>query len=111
MEVLGVVENMSYFIGDDGKEYDIFGRGGAQTMAQKLNHPFLGSVPINMALRKNGDSGDPSANFEEERAGWRATAAGAARDGGSVRGAGDAGADVSRRREADAEYFVIHSPA
>lgn len=69
VEVLGVVENMSFFIGDDGKEYDIFGRGGAQMMAQKLGHPFLGAVPINMALRKNSDSGDPSANFEPKTAG------------------------------------------
>lgn len=69
VEVLGVVENMSFFIGDDGKEYDIFGRGGAQMMAQKLGHPFLGAVPINMALRENSDSGDPSANFEADSAG------------------------------------------
>ncbi len=68
IEVLGVVENMSYFVGDpdrDGvaKEYDIFGRGGAEAMAQRLNVPFLGSVPITMALRKNSDSGDPTSNF------------------------------------------------
>ncbi len=69
VEVLGVVENMSFFIGDDGKEYDIFGRGGAQMMAQKLGHPFLGAVPINMALRQNSDSGKPSDNFEAETAG------------------------------------------
>ncbi len=64
IEVLGVVENMSYFIGDDGKEYDIFGRGGAERMAQRLNVPFLGAIPITMSLRENSDSGDPSANFE-----------------------------------------------
>lgn len=64
VEVIGVVENMSYFIGDDGKEYDIFGRGGAERMAQRLGVPFLGAVPINMALRANSDSGDPTANFE-----------------------------------------------
>ncbi len=74
VEVLGVVENMSFFIGDPDekgrtKEYDIFGRGGAQTMAQRLGHPFLGAVPINMALRENGDSGKPSANFEAATAG------------------------------------------
>lgn len=63
IEVLGVVENMSYFIGDDGKEYDIFGRGGAQRMAQRTGVPFLGSVPITMALRQNSDDGNPSANF------------------------------------------------
>ncbi len=62
--VLGVVENMSYFIGDDGKEYDIFGKGGAATMAQNLGLPLLGQVPINTALRANGDAGDPRRNFE-----------------------------------------------
>lgn len=63
IEVLGVVENMSCFVGDDGKEYDIFGRGGAQLMAQRLGVPFLGAVPITMSLRENSDSGDPRANF------------------------------------------------
>lgn len=63
IHVLGVVENMSYFIGDDGKEYDIFGRGGAEMMAQRLGLPFLGAVPINMALRENSDKGNPTANF------------------------------------------------
>lgn len=66
VEVLGVVENMSYFIGDDGKEYDLFGRGGAEQMAQRLALPFLGGVPINTALRKNSDNGDPTRNFEPD---------------------------------------------
>ncbi|MEM9065863.1 MAG: Mrp/NBP35 family ATP-binding protein [Planctomycetota bacterium] len=64
IEILGVVENMSYFVGDDGKTYDIFGRGGAEQMAQRLNLPFLGSVPITTSLRANSDAGDPTANFE-----------------------------------------------
>jgi ATP-binding protein involved in chromosome partitioning len=64
IEVLGVVENMSYFVGDDGKVYDLFGRGGAEAMAQQLNVPFLGAVPITMSLRVNSDKGDPTANFE-----------------------------------------------
>ena len=63
--LLGVVENMSYFVGDDGKEYDIFGRGGAERMAQQMNVPMLGTVPINMALRANCDGGDPTANFDD----------------------------------------------
>jgi ATP-binding protein involved in chromosome partitioning len=63
IEVLGVVENMSYFIGDDGKEYDIFGKGGAQTMASQMDIPFLGTLPINTTLRHNCDTGDPTANF------------------------------------------------
>jgi len=62
--VLGVVENMSYFIGDDGKEYDIFGRGGANEMADRLQLNMLGTVPINMALRANGDAGEPLKNFD-----------------------------------------------
>ncbi len=66
---LGVVENMSYFIGDDGKEYDIFGKGGAQKMAQNLGLPFLGSIPINTALRRNMDDGNPTKNFEADSAG------------------------------------------
>ena len=61
--VLGVVENMSGFIADDGKHYDIFGRGGAEQMAQRLNVPFLGALPITMSLRANSDTGNPSANF------------------------------------------------
>lgn len=62
--VLGVVENMSGFVADDGKHYDIFGRGGAEHMAQRLNVPFLGAIPITMSLRANSDAGDPTANFE-----------------------------------------------
>ena len=64
VDLLGVVENMSYFIGDDGKEYDIFGKGGAAAMAEDMGINLLGTVPINMALRKNSDSGNPTANFE-----------------------------------------------
>ena len=69
--VLGVVENMSYFVGDDGKTYDLFGRGGAEMMAQAMNVPFLGNVPIHMCLRENADAGTPLANWEnsEELAG------------------------------------------
>ena len=63
IDVLGVVENMSYFIGDDGKEYDIFGRGGAEMLAQQMGVPFLGTVPINTNLRRHADAGDPTANF------------------------------------------------
>lgn len=69
IDVLGIVENMSYFIADDGKEYDLFGRGGAQQMAQRLDTPFLGALPINMALRQNSDSGEPLRNFDPAVAG------------------------------------------
>jgi len=66
IDILGLVENMSYFIGDDGKEYDIFGRGGAEMLAHQMGVPFLGTVPINMNLRKNADAGDPSLNFTRD---------------------------------------------
>lgn len=64
--VLGVVENMSSFVADDGKEYDIFGKGGAERMAQRLGVPFLGALPMTMSLRANGDRGEPVANFTGE---------------------------------------------
>jgi len=66
IEVLGLVENMSFFIGDDGKEYDLFGRGGAEMLAQQSGVPFLGAVPINTDLRRHSDAGDPTANFTGE---------------------------------------------
>ena len=64
--VLGLIENMSYFLGDDGKEYDIFGRGGAQSMAQSMGLPFLGMVPIHTRLCANSDRGNPTGNFAED---------------------------------------------
>jgi ATP-binding protein involved in chromosome partitioning len=58
--ILGVVENMSYFIAPDtGKRYDIFGHGGARAEALKLGVPFLGEVPLEMSVRETSDSGRP----------------------------------------------------
>ncbi|MBL9119320.1 MAG: Mrp/NBP35 family ATP-binding protein [Phycisphaerae bacterium] len=67
VDILGVVENMSFFLGDDGREYDLFGRGGAEVMAQTMGLPFLGSIPIIMALRANSDAGTPLRNWEDPR--------------------------------------------
>ena len=61
--VLGIVENMSYFVGNDGVEYDLFGRGGAEALAATMELPSLGAVPIHMELRRNSDAGTPLANF------------------------------------------------
>ena len=61
--VLGIVENMSYFVGPDGAIHDIFGRGGAQRAAQELGLPFLGDLPMYPELRINSDAGNPTANF------------------------------------------------
>ena len=58
--VLGIVENMSYFIAPDtGKRYDIFGHGGAKREAAELGVAFLGEVPLDMAIRELSDAGRP----------------------------------------------------
>jgi ATP-binding protein involved in chromosome partitioning len=58
--ILGVIENMSYFIAPDtGARYDIFGHGGAQREAEKLQVPFLGEIPLAMPIRELSDSGRP----------------------------------------------------
>jgi ATP-binding protein involved in chromosome partitioning len=67
--VLGVVENMSSFVEDTGREHDIFGKGGAEIMAQTMGLHFLGSVAIRTALRVNSDRGTPLANWNDARLG------------------------------------------
>ncbi len=62
--ILGMIENMSYFIAPDGTENDIFGRGGAERAAQELGLPFLGAIPMFTELRVNSDAGNPTKNFE-----------------------------------------------
>lgn len=59
--VLGIVENMSYFIPPDmpDKQYDIFGSGGGANTAQELGVPLLGCVPLEMSVRQGGDQGLP----------------------------------------------------
>ena len=61
--VLGLVENMSYFVAPDGTEHDIFGRGGTEKTAQELGLPYLGAVPMFTELRLNSDIGQPERNF------------------------------------------------
>ncbi|HSH59479.1 MAG TPA: Mrp/NBP35 family ATP-binding protein [Acidimicrobiales bacterium] len=55
----GVVENMSWFTGDDGKRYEIFGRGGGTELAESLGVPLLARVPLVPSLREGGDVGLP----------------------------------------------------
>lgn len=58
--LLGIVENMSYFIAPDtGNRYDIFGHGGARAEAERLGVPFLGEVPLVMEIREMSDAGTP----------------------------------------------------
>jgi ATP-binding protein involved in chromosome partitioning len=56
---VGVIENMSYFRGDDGKEYEIFGSGGGGELAETLQVPLVGQIPIDPALREFADVGAP----------------------------------------------------
>ncbi len=58
--VLGVIENMSYFIAPDtGAKYDIFGTGGGKRLADENEVPFLGGMPIDPRIRMGSDSGTP----------------------------------------------------
>jgi ATP-binding protein involved in chromosome partitioning len=58
--VLGLIENMSYFVSpSDNKRYDIFGSGGGEREAKRLRVPLLGQIPIDIATREAGDRGLP----------------------------------------------------
>tara|TARA_B100000029_G_scaffold54926_1_gene49840 strand:- start:74 stop:901 length:828 start_codon:yes stop_codon:yes gene_type:complete len=57
--ILGLVDNMSFFEGDDGKKYNIFGEGGVEKIAKEYNKKFLGKIPIDVTLRISADSGKP----------------------------------------------------
>jgi len=57
--VIGIVENMSYFIGDDGKRYDIFRGSGGQKLAQEGGVPLLAEIPIDPRVAECGDMGEP----------------------------------------------------
>src|SRR5918998_466471 len=58
--VLGVVENMSYFVAPDtGTRYNIFGEGGGRRLCEEYGVPYLGAVPLGMGVREGGDSGVP----------------------------------------------------
>tara|TARA_S200000501_G_C20439821_1_gene576053 strand:- start:289 stop:600 length:312 start_codon:yes stop_codon:yes gene_type:complete len=59
LQVRAVIENMSWFRGDDGKRYDIFGSGGGAALADELEVPLLGQVPLVTELREGGDVGRP----------------------------------------------------
>ncbi len=59
LEVLGVIENMSGFTTPDGQRFTIFGEGGGQTLADELEVPLLGKVPLQEELREHADAGDP----------------------------------------------------
>ena len=59
VKILGLVDNMSFFIGDDGKKYKIFGEGGVKKTAEEFEKEFLGEIPINPDVGKTSDQGKP----------------------------------------------------
>ena len=59
VKIIGLVDNMSHFIGDDGKKYSIFGEGGVKRTSEEFKKEFLGEIPINPEVGKQGDMGQP----------------------------------------------------
>ncbi|MDQ1373214.1 MAG: ATP-binding protein involved in chromosome partitioning [Actinomycetota bacterium] len=59
LPLFGVIENMSWFTGDDGQRYELFGSGGGQLLATELDVPLVGQIPLVPALREGGDIGTP----------------------------------------------------
>ena len=59
VKILGLIDNMSYFKGEDGKEYKIFGESGVEKTAKEFNKEFLGHLPIHQDLRNSADIGEP----------------------------------------------------
>lgn len=64
LEVKGVIENMSWFTGDDGKQYELFGSGGGEDLAGRIDVPLLGKVPLVPELREGSDTGRPIVSSE-----------------------------------------------
>jgi len=59
VKIIGLIDNMSFFIGDDGKKYAIFGEGGVKKTADEFQKEFLGEIPINPEVGRQGDMGKP----------------------------------------------------
>ena len=68
VKILGLVDNMSFFVGDDGIKYKIFGEGGVKRTAEEFKKEFLGEIPINPEVGKLSDEGKPivEANIDHE---------------------------------------------
>jgi ATP-binding protein involved in chromosome partitioning len=59
LDVIGVIENMSWFRGNDGTRYELFGSGGGEELSRELGVPLLAQIPLVPALREGGDVGRP----------------------------------------------------
>jgi ATP-binding protein involved in chromosome partitioning len=66
LSVRGVIENMSWFTGDDGERYELFGAGGGEALAEELEVPLLAQLPLIPALRAGADEGKPIAAVEPD---------------------------------------------
>ena len=66
LEILGVIENMSGFTTPDGERFTIFGEGGGQLLADELDVPLLGKVPLSEPLREHADNGTPLVTAEPD---------------------------------------------
>mgnify|MGYP001118279016 FL=1 len=75
LDTKGVIENMSWFTGDDGKRYELFGSGGGQELADRIGVPLLARIPLVPALREGGDEGRPIVAVDPDSEAARAFAA------------------------------------
>ena len=75
LQVRGVIENMSWFLGDDGKRYQIFGAGGGRELAERLEVPLIGQIPLLEDLREGSDTGRPVAAVDPDGEAGRVFAA------------------------------------
>jgi ATP-binding protein involved in chromosome partitioning len=66
LPVRGIIENMSWFIGEDKQRYELFGSGGGQLLADELKVPLLAQIPLVEMLREGGDTGKPIAAVAPE---------------------------------------------
>ena len=66
VKILGLIDNMSFFRGDDKKEYKIFGKGGVEKTAKEFNKEFLGNLPLHQDLRDASDKGEPLTYFQPD---------------------------------------------
>jgi len=66
INIFGLIDNMSFFKGDDGKNYNIFGEGGVEKTAKEFNKDFLGKIPLHQDLRLSADIGIPLTHSDPE---------------------------------------------
>jgi ATP-binding protein involved in chromosome partitioning len=65
VKILGIIENMTSFVSDDGVEHFIFGKNGAEIISKKFNVELLEKIPIEIKLREDSDNGEPFCEFKK----------------------------------------------